>query len=111
MATIEEFKGIISKLKGIKGYILVRNDGKIAAYKAGTPKYLSDLALKCGKNCDTIDLSRFRCLLLSRRNNENIFIFPVGNYYLGVIKEKEFDDTVLMNTVLNFIKSLSHKHP
>ena len=108
MVTLKEFKGI-TKVKGVKNYILVRNDGKIAAYKIETPQYFSELVLKCGKDCDTIDLFSFRCLLFSRKNNENMYILPVGNYYLGVIKEKEIDDIVLMNSIFNFIKSLFRK--
>lgn len=110
MVSVEAFKRI-ARVKGIKSYILVRNDGNIAAHNIDdiAPNPLTTVTLKCGRRCTQLKQSDFKCLLFSKKNNENIFIFPVGNYYLGVIKESIIDEIVLIDNIFDFIRSLPRK--
>ncbi len=109
MATIKDFTKII-KIKGVKKYILVKNNGKVAAHDIEDPKTIAMVVLRCGRNSDSFCLPRFKFLLFKRDNNENFFIFPVGNYYLGVIQENDISNLILVGRVLQFIKDLSEKN-
>lgn len=108
MATIKEFAEI-AEISGVKNYILVKNNGSIAARQIEEPDRIARVVLRCGKNSDAIGVPRFRYLMLARNNRENFIIFPVGNYYLGVIKEKNIDSMALVNSVLEFIDNLPGK--
>lgn len=105
MTTLEEFK-LISKLTGVDQYILVDHMGKIAVHDIKDPERLSGIVFSCGKNSYAIGKTGFKYVLFSRKNQKNIFIFPVGNYYLGVIKLKNINNDVLADNIINFLQSL-----
>lgn len=108
MATIKEFEKI-AEIAGVKSYILVKNNGSVAARQIEEPERIARIVLRCGQNSDAIGVSRFRYLVLARENRENFIIFPIGNYYLGVVKEKNIDSMVLVNSVLDFFENLPGK--
>ena len=108
MATIKEFSAI-GDLPGVKNYILVKNNGSVAAAGMAEAERIARIVLRCGRNSDAIGAPRFSYLVLTRENRENFIVFPVGNYYLGVIKEREVDDPALIKSVLEFIENLPGK--
>ena len=108
MATIDEFLEIAT-VEGVKNYILVRNDGEIVARDVEEAEALAALALRCGLGADRIGTARYRYLAFRRKGGEDLFIFPVGNYYLGVIKERNIDGARLVDGVQDFIKALPRK--
>ena len=110
MATIDEFCRIAA-VEGVKNFILVRDDGEIAAWNMETPEKIADMVLRCGRNPERVGTARYRYLVFRRKSGEHFFIFPVGNYYLGVVKEKEIDSGLLVDGVLNFIAALPRKRP
>ncbi len=108
MATIKEFSEI-GDLAGVKNYILVKNNGSVVTARIPEPDRIARIVLRCGRNSDAIGNPRFSYLLLTRENEEDFIIFPVGNYYLGVIKDKEIDNPALVKRVLEFIENLPGK--
>jgi len=109
MATVKEFSQLIKKY-GVKQYIIVKNNGTIMAqHHIEEPDRVADFVLACGRNCDASGSVRFRFLLFSSSSCENFFVFPVGNYYLGMVQEQDADDRVLVKNILTSINDLSKK--
>lgn len=110
MATIDEFRRV-AEIEGVKSFILVRDDGEIAARNMDEAESIAAMVLRCGRNPERIGTARYRYQVFGRKGGEDFFIFPVGNYYLGVIKEREIDSGLLVDGVLYFVKALPRKRP
>ena len=109
MATLSDFAKIAG-IKGVENYMLVKNDGTIASHNTEHPESLAKMVLDCGLNCDKIEKARFTCFVFSRGTRENYFIFPVGNYYLGLQQQADIDAALIVNTIIEFIRGLSKKN-
>jgi hypothetical protein len=89
MTTVQEFRTIIAQLKGIKHFILTRNDGRVITHDFKNPTELSTMISYCGLNVDVmrkfIGTTRFRYMVFTHDNRHRFFIVPLGNYFLGVL--------------------------
>ncbi len=99
----------IKEIKGIKKYLLVKSSGRIILGDGLKSENFKGMLLACGREADLLGSTRFTVFLINRKNGEDFLIFPVGNYYLGVIKEKSADTKVLANKVIAFIKDISSR--
>jgi predicted regulator of Ras-like GTPase activity (Roadblock/LC7/MglB family) len=89
MTTVREFHNIMAQLKGIKHFILTRNDGRVVTHDLKNPAELSTMISYCGLNADAmrkfIGTTRFRYMVFIHGNRQRFFIVPLGNYFLGVL--------------------------
>jgi len=108
MTTLEEFSKII-EIDCLKQYILIKNNGIILANTMAKAKNIVDFVLACGDNCRALTNYRVMFFMFPRDNHENFFIFSLGKYYLGVVKNQGADDGMLVKKVLTFINDLSNK--
>ncbi len=99
----------ISTLKGIKQYIVTDRHGNIITQKTDTPETMARIVTLCGKNFYAIGKSNFKSSVFSRKNRQDLFIFPVGKYYLGVIKEKDNNSYALTDTIVDFLTEVMKK--
>lgn len=95
----------IQDLKQVSQLILIDQEAGILFEKIENPKKMADMILKSSRYCQAIGKDRLSYLLFSRKNKKNLFIFPIANYYLGVIKNKDTNDRVLANNILNKINT------
>ncbi|NOX33811.1 MAG: roadblock/LC7 domain-containing protein [Deltaproteobacteria bacterium] len=105
MAEIEELKQI-SRVKGVDQYIIVDQNGKLLAHDIKNPQKASAMVSSCGKNSFAIGKTRLEYVVFSRENKKNIFIFPIGNYYLGVVKQKSINNIAMADNIIKFLKGL-----
>ena len=105
---LKKFKQI-SKVSGVEQYILVNQKAKIIAHNIKDPERTADMVFSCGHNSFSINKSDAQYIIFPRKNQENIFIFPVGNYYFGVVKLKFIDNLVLADNIVKFLKDLTKK--
>ncbi|SDT95513.1 hypothetical protein [Desulfobacula phenolica] len=96
----------ITNVAGVDQYIFVDQKGNIAAHDIQDPEKTADIVFFCGKNSYAIGKTRLNHVMFSRKNQKNFFIFPVGDYYLGVIKKKSIDNFVLTENIIKFTKDL-----
>lgn len=94
----------ISQVKGVDQYILVDHTGKSAGHNISNPHKSSEMVFSCGQTIQIIGKNKFRYAIFSRKNNKSILIFPVGTYFLGVVKKKEADPQILSDLILKFIE-------
>ncbi|CCK80568.1 conserved uncharacterized protein [Desulfobacula toluolica Tol2] len=96
----------IANLTGVDQYIFVDQKGKIATHNIQDPKKTADMVFFCGKHLHAIGKTRLSHVIFSRKNQKDFFIFPFGDYYLGVIKKKSIDNFVLTENIIKFTKDL-----
>lgn len=108
MAKLEDFKKII-EIHEVKNYILVTDTGTIVMHRSPSPETLAGLVVSCGKSCKGPEKWCSGFLMVARQNQENLFVFPVGRYYLGVMKQATASNTSLVKKVLLFLRSLPGK--
>ena len=101
MPKTESFASLL-KVPGVDQYILVNRDGKIFSQAMTEPQKKAKFVSLCGLNAQAI--GKFRYLAFSREDQGHFFIFPVGKYYLGVIKQKDISHAVLVDNILQFLK-------
>lgn len=108
MPNIEQFSSIL-KVPGVDQYILVDRDGKIFSQAMTEPRKMAEFVSFCGLNAQAIGKTHFRYLAFSREHQGHFFIFPVGKYYLGVIKQKNINYAVLVDNILQFLKDIVNR--
>ena len=90
MASLQDFVGRISKVPGVRGYLLLRRDGQIVSQNVRMADRLSAMAVLCGLSSESVmtatGLSRFRCLVLARGKKEKLLVFAVNQFFLLVIE-------------------------
>ncbi|MCF6246354.1 MAG: roadblock/LC7 domain-containing protein [Desulfobacula sp.] len=99
----------IETLEGVEQYIVTDHDGSIIAKKANTPDTMARIVCLCGKSFHAIGKSNFKHAVFSRKNKKNLFVFPVGKYYLGVIKQKEIENFIMIDAIVNFLTEIMKK--
>ena len=83
------FFSILGRIKGVQGCILVDAAGKIIANDFKAPEGVSKMVASCGQAFASVGGKRFKYASFSRQNNNDILIFPVGKYYLGVVTQSD----------------------
>lgn len=96
----------ISMIQGVDQYIFLDNKGNIAAHEIKDPQKASEMVFSCGQNILVVGKNRFKYAVFSRKNKKDIIIFPIGNYSLGVVKQKDADTLVLVDLILKFLHEL-----
>jgi len=90
MASLQEFVGKISKVPGVRGYLLLRRDGQIVSQNVRIADRLSAMAVLCGLTAESVTtavgISRFRCLVLARGKKEKLLVFAAHQFILFVIE-------------------------
>ncbi len=89
MASLQDFGKRILQISGVSNYILVRNDGKVMVHNLEKADALAPLIVFAGLSCDAVGsvagLTYLKYLMLARKNNEKLLIFPMDTYFLGII--------------------------
>ncbi|HYL81952.1 MAG TPA: roadblock/LC7 domain-containing protein [Candidatus Acidoferrum sp.] len=93
MASLQDFSEKISKVLGVKGYLLLKRDGKILSQNIRVPDRLSAMVVICALTAESATtaagLSRFRCLVLARGKKEKFLVFPAMQSFLLVIERPD----------------------
>jgi|GEM_PF-1767310 predicted regulator of Ras-like GTPase activity (Roadblock/LC7/MglB family) len=88
--SLDDFVEKVSKVQGVRGYLVLRRDGQILAQNVRMADKLSAMVVLCGLRCESImtatGLSGFRCLVLARGKKEKLLVFPAKQFFLLVIE-------------------------
>ena len=116
MATAKDFLARINKIDGVAGCLLVKDDGHILAHLVDGPGDYSSLIAICSKYALTImetsGFSFFRSLSFAQDKGKGLHIFPLQQYYLGVIQQPGHPAEEVINHVshlLSLVKAGSSK--
>ncbi len=109
MATARDFSRL-DEIEGVSQYTLVRDDGHVVSGNLQNSAELSASIVSSGKYCDTLvdDLNgkRYVYCSIERTSGNNILVFSLGRYYLGIIKHPDSDSQQLADTIIVFLKGL-----
>ena len=96
----------VARIDGVKQYILADGDGQVIIHNLKNYQRTGAMISFCGQQSFVLGKSRLKYLTFVRKNQNDLFIFPIGNYYLGVIKQKHIKTVQLTDNVLNFLNGL-----
>jgi hypothetical protein len=114
MASAKDFARL-EQINGIARYILARSDGQMLSQnRNGSTKdalLFASLIAHCGVQCDamTTDMSgnRYIHLSIERESGDDLLVFSLGQFYLGVFKDADSDRQKVIDNVIYFLKNLS----
>ena len=110
MATTKDFSRL-SAIEGVASYILVRNDGYVVSDNHDDAVAISSAIVTTGKHCDSLaeDLTdrHYMFCSIARSSGDNILVFSLGRYYLGIIKHPTSDAQALSDAIISFLRTLS----
>ena len=93
----------IARVKGVHQYLWIDRDGTIQAHNMENPEQLAQMAVSCAGPLFAMGKKNFKYLGFLRRNQANFFIFPVGNGYVGVIKQERIGDEEVVQAITEFL--------
>jgi predicted regulator of Ras-like GTPase activity (Roadblock/LC7/MglB family) len=115
MASAKEFGESIAAIEGIRSYLLVRKDGFLISHNVPNPKELATTVVISGLGAEAVKSSLggsyFRYLEFVRDNKENLLVFPIEKYFLGIVQEAEAFGPELAEQVIRYIMTLTRKQP
>lgn len=111
MATAKEFVARVGLIEGIAGCLLVRKDGAVLGKTVGDAATYVTLMREAGSQAfeimDNIGFSYCRHLCFYRENKCHFYVFPIDNYFLGVIQRPDCDVSEMLDAVYNLISKVS----
>lgn len=109
LSNSKRFLSSILKIPGIKRLILVdKNAGIFLTKNIENPEKLAGMISNCGSLSHLIGGKKMKFIIFSRESRNDFLIFPVGKYYLGVIKQTGMDNILLSRNIMKFLKDF-HK--
>ena len=93
----------IEEVPGVDQYVWVDASGSILAHDAEAPGQLAQMTVSCAGPLHAMGKNNFKSLCFLRKNQANIYIFPVGNGYVGVIKQESAGDAELVKAVTDYL--------
>ena len=119
MIHTKDVKGIFAKkifsIDGVKGFLLVRNDGRILTSKllSENPETLASMMILSSLECNTIraamGLTHYNHFVMTGSNRETLFVFPIQTFFLGILRVSGEYDPMFVKQVKQFIYSITTK--
>lgn len=110
MASAKDFARL-EQINGVASYILVRGDGQIVSQNMDNAASIAPIVAIGGTQCDTLatDMggNRFIHLCIERESGNDLLVFSLGRYYLGILKHAESERQQTIDNVIYFIQNLS----
>jgi hypothetical protein len=110
MASARDFNRL-ALIDGVAHYILVRGDGRIVSQDTEDAAGLGPLVATGGTTCDALaadmDGSRYIHLCIERESGNDLLVFSLGHFYLGILKHAEGRRQEIIDNVIYFLKNLS----
>jgi hypothetical protein len=110
MATLEDLVNGIQKIQGLDGYVIVKHDGQVLSHNVPNVEALSALVVMSGLNGHIIKsevgASLFKHLVVARKTNERLLVFPIDNLWLGLLQRQDTYTPDIVNNVQSMIHGL-----
>lgn len=110
MASANDFTRL-AQIKGVTHYILVRGDGQVVSQNMEDAESLGLIIAGGGTKCDALaaDMggNRYIHLSIEQESGEDLLVFSLGRYYLGILKHEESPRQEIIDNVIYFLKNLS----
>ncbi|MBU1194753.1 MAG: hypothetical protein KKE62_16555 [Proteobacteria bacterium] len=98
----------VGQIDGVKAYILVNEKGKIIFQNIEAPEKMAHMISVCLKNAFAIAKNRLKYIYFPLPTKNDIYIFPVGRFGLGVVKHQKISNMVFVQKIIQFLNKLVH---
>ncbi len=109
MASIKDFDHL-EQITGVANFILVRNDGQVIRQNMTNAADFAPIISGGGQQCDALaaDMNgdRYIHLYMERESGNDLIVFSLGRYYLGIFKYEESERQETIDNVIFFLKNL-----
>ena len=110
-ASAERFAEQIKGIHGIDQFALVRNDGRIVTHNMLDPDDFAALITLCGRGSVSLQkplgVSHLKQIIYTRPRNENIIIFQLQKYYLGIQQTGGTDQDIVIHEVSRLLRQVA----
>lgn len=111
MSATERFAQRLTALPGVEQFVLTRDDGRILTHNLSAPQELASLVTLCGINGQAlpaaVGFTSFRHIICACRGQQDLIIFPLERYFLGIRKRADANRGELIEAVNRFLQRLS----
>jgi len=101
----------LEQIEGVAHYILVRDDGHVISQNMEDAARFAPIISSCGTQCDALatDMggNRYIHLCIEQESGNDLLVFSLGRYYLGIFKHMESERQETIDKVIYFLKNLS----
>lgn len=110
MASANDFNRL-AQIGGVAHYILVRGDGRVVSENMDDAASLGPIIAAGGTQCDSLaaDMggNRYIHLCIERESGNDLLVFSLGRYYLGILKHADSPRQEIIDNVIYFLQNLS----
>lgn len=110
MASAKDFARL-EQINGVARYILVRGNGHVVSQNMEDMAGFGPIVSHCGAQCDALGAdmngNRYIHLCIERDSGNDLLVFSLGRYYLGIMKHEESDRQETIDNVIYFLQNLS----
>ena len=111
MATAKEFVHRVDEVEGVEGCLLVRDDGHVVAQTIENAECYSSLLVISGGYArelrGKVGFSLCRFLTFHRGGKQDLHVFPIGRYFLGVIEKPDCVHREMLDTLTYLVSRVS----
>ena len=112
-ASAERFAEQIKGINGIDQFALVRNDGRIVTHNMLDPGEFAALITLCGRGSVSLrkplGVSHLKQIIYIRPRSQNIIIFQLQKYYLGIQQTGGSDQDIVIHEVSRLLRQVVQK--
>ena len=112
-ASSQRFNELLSEIHGIDQFALVRNDGRIVTHNMFDPDEFASMITLCGRNAVSLrrplGVSHLKQIIYSRPRDENIIIFQLQKYFLGIQQKCDTDQDFVIHEVNRLLRQVVQK--
>ena len=112
-ASAEQFADQINEIHGVDQFALVRNDGHIVTHNMHDPDDFASLVTLCGRSAISLrkplGVSHLKQVICTRPRSQNIIIFQLHKYFLGIQQTDDTDQDVVIGEVNRLLRQVAQK--
>lgn len=115
MATAKDFVVRISKVNGVAGCLLIKQDGTLIGRAIEDPENYTKLMQISGSLAreiqDNIGASNCRSVHFGRQGEDAFYVFPIDNYLLGVVAHPDTERIAMLEEIFRLIGRVTTGRP
>ncbi|NLV24926.1 MAG: hypothetical protein GXY54_09120 [Deltaproteobacteria bacterium] len=113
MTGTDLFSQYLPQIKGVDGFLVLRNDGHILAQNIEQAEKLASLSALSGINAQSIQKTMgfmpFRHLVFAREHNRSLIVFTLDKFYVGILAKTGFNLSDIIDNVYKFLFKIKIK--
>ena len=113
MTGTDLFSQHLVQVKGVEGFMVLRNDGRILTHNIEQAEKFASLATLSGISVQGVQkklgFMPFRHLVFSREHNRSLIVFTLDKFYVGIFAKVGFNLSEIIEDVNKFLLKIKIK--